>query len=125
LLGDFNAKVGREDIFKPTIGNESLHEISNDNGAATSKNLIVKSMMFPHRNVHKFTWTSTDGKTHNRPDHILIDRRWHSSILDVRLFRAADCDTDHYLVVAKVTERLAVVNKQRTDFIWRGSISRN
>jgi hypothetical protein len=32
LLGDFNAKVGREDIFKPTIGNESLHEISNDNG---------------------------------------------------------------------------------------------
>jgi hypothetical protein len=31
LLGDFNAKVGREDIFKPTIGNESLHKISNDN----------------------------------------------------------------------------------------------
>jgi hypothetical protein len=32
LLGDFNAKVGREDIFKPTTGNESLDEISNDNG---------------------------------------------------------------------------------------------
>jgi exonuclease III len=32
LLGDFNAKVGREDIFKLTIGNESLHEISKDNG---------------------------------------------------------------------------------------------
>jgi hypothetical protein len=47
LLGDFNAKVCRKDIFKPTIGNESLHEISKDNGArvvnfATSKNLIVK-----------------------------------------------------------------------------------
>jgi hypothetical protein len=23
LLRDFNAKVGREDIFKPTVGNES------------------------------------------------------------------------------------------------------
>jgi hypothetical protein len=42
ILLDFNAKVGREDIFKLTIGNESLHKISNDNGVtlvnfATSK----------------------------------------------------------------------------------------
>jgi hypothetical protein len=29
LLGDFNAKLGTEDIFKPTMGNESSHEISN------------------------------------------------------------------------------------------------
>jgi len=32
LLGDFNAKVGSENIFKPTIGQESLHQDSNDNG---------------------------------------------------------------------------------------------
>jgi hypothetical protein len=38
----------------------------------------------------------------------LIDRRRHSSILDVQSFRGADCDTDHYLVAAKVRERLAV-----------------
>ena len=61
LLGDFNAKVGRENIFKPTIGNESLHQDSDDNGVrlvnfATSKNLVVKSTMFPHRNIHKYTW---------------------------------------------------------------------
>jgi hypothetical protein len=47
LLLDFNAEVGWEDIFKPTIGNESLHEISNDNGVrllnfATSKKLKVR-----------------------------------------------------------------------------------
>jgi hypothetical protein len=61
LLGDLNAKVDREDIFKPTIGSESLHEISNDNGVrvvnfATSKNLTVKGTVFPHRNNHKVTW---------------------------------------------------------------------
>jgi hypothetical protein len=28
MLGDFHAEVGRVDIFKPTIGNESMHQIS-------------------------------------------------------------------------------------------------
>jgi hypothetical protein len=47
LIGDFYAKVGREDIFKPTIGNEILHVISSDNGDrlvnfATSKILKAK-----------------------------------------------------------------------------------
>jgi hypothetical protein len=88
LLGDFNAKVGRENILKPTVGNESLHEISNDNGVrvvnfATSKNLVVKSTRFPHRNIHKYTWTSPEGNTHSQIDHVLIDRRRHSSLLDV------------------------------------------
>ncbi|PNF19373.1 hypothetical protein B7P43_G06348, partial [Cryptotermes secundus] len=80
------------------------------------KNLTVKSTMFPHQNIHKFTWTSPDGKIHNQIDHILIDRRQHSSILYVRSFRAADCDTDHYLLVAKVKERLAV-SKQTTHIV--------
>jgi exonuclease III len=69
LLGDFNAKMGREDIFKPTVRNKRLHEISNDNRVrlvnfSTSKNLRVKSTMFLHRNIHKYTWTSPDGKNH-------------------------------------------------------------
>jgi endonuclease/exonuclease/phosphatase family metal-dependent hydrolase len=68
LLGDFNSKVAREIIFKLIIGNESLHQDSNDNGVrivnfATSKNLVVKSTMFQHRNIH------------NQIDHILIDKR--------------------------------------------------
>jgi hypothetical protein len=37
LLVDFNAKVGKENIFNPTVGNESLHEISNDNGVKSSR----------------------------------------------------------------------------------------
>jgi hypothetical protein len=58
-MGDFNAKVGREDIFKPTIGNNSSNEISNDNGVkevnfATSKNLFLRSKTFPRRNIHKY-----------------------------------------------------------------------
>jgi hypothetical protein len=32
LPGDYNAQVGRENIFKPINGNESLHQDSNNNG---------------------------------------------------------------------------------------------
>jgi hypothetical protein len=57
LLGDFNEKVRKENIFKPTTGKESLLEDSNDNDvgigkSATSKNLVVKSRMFPHPNIN-------------------------------------------------------------------------
>ena len=42
LLGEFIAKLGRENIFKLTFGNESVHQDSNDSGVrvvnfATSK----------------------------------------------------------------------------------------
>jgi len=52
-LGYFEAKMGRQNIFKPTMDDESLHQGSNDNGVSivnftTSKNVVVKSTMFPH-----------------------------------------------------------------------------
>ena len=69
LLGDVNAKVGRENTFKPTSGNENLHQNSNDKGVIiikfiTSKSLVVKGTMFPHRNTH--TWTSPDWRLTTR-----------------------------------------------------------
>jgi len=40
----------------------------------------------------------------------------HSSILNVRSFRSAECDTDHYLV-ANVRERLAVSKQEAQKFV--------
>jgi hypothetical protein len=86
LLGDFNVKVGREDIFKPTVGNKSLHKICNDNGVrgvnfATSKNLSHK--YYVPTSQHPYTWTPPHGKTHNQIDHILTAKRRHPIALDV------------------------------------------
>jgi len=82
-------KGGDRKFTKPKIGNDSLHRDSNNNGAgtvnfATSKDMFVNNTTFLHRNIHKYTWTSPDGKTHNHIDHIFIGRRWHSSISHVR-----------------------------------------
>jgi hypothetical protein len=115
FLGDFNAKVGREDIFKPITGNESLHEDSNDNGVrvvnfATSKKLIVK-ITFPNRDIHKHTWYSPDGVTHNQIDHVVIEKTTFKYIRCPLLQRS--CDTDHYLRVAKLRERILVSKRAR------------
>jgi ectoine hydroxylase-related dioxygenase (phytanoyl-CoA dioxygenase family) len=87
---------------------------SNDNVvriANTSQNLVVKSKMLPHQSFPKYTWKTSNGNTHIHTDRILMDRRWHSNTLYVRSIREADCDTDHYLVVAKFWESLGE-NKQ-------------
>jgi hypothetical protein len=51
LLVNFNAMIGRDCIFKSTIGNKILHHISNDNeirviNFATLKSLVVNSAIF-------------------------------------------------------------------------------
>jgi hypothetical protein len=33
----------------------------------------IKSTMFPHPNIHKYSWMSPDGKAHNQINHILVD----------------------------------------------------
>jgi hypothetical protein len=61
ILGDFNAKLWGEDIFKPPIGNKSLHQDSNDK---------VKVTMFPHRKINKYALATPDRKTHNQIDQV-------------------------------------------------------
>jgi len=67
LLGNFNAKISREDIFKPIIGQQSLHQDSNDNGFRIEK--------FAHR---KFWWLrarfSLTGTFINKPGSPMIVR---------------------------------------------------
>ena len=111
VLGDLNAKVGREAVFRPHIGLHGLHATCNDNGLrlvsfASSKNLVIASTVFPHRDIHKGTWRSPDGQTVNQIDHVLIDRRHASAVQDVRAWRGADCDSDHSLVTCRLAMRI-------------------
>jgi len=98
VLGDLNAKVGKETMFSQIVEKHSLYNETNDNGLidlTVGKGLEIKSTMFPHTNIHKETWRSPDGRYTNQIDHILVNSRFKNCIQDVRLIRGADLDSDH------------------------------
>jgi len=109
IMGDFNAKIGKEGVFEPKIGRESLHQISNDNGIrlitfAGSKNMWTSSTFFPHKRTHKQKWMSPNGTTKNQIDHLAMDNIIKYWIQDVRSHRGVGAHSDHFLV--KTTLRL-------------------
>lgn len=118
IIGDFNAKIGKEEIYKPVIGSHSKHNESNQNGKmliefATERNMRIVSTCFQHKNIHKGTWISPDGKTVNQVDHLLIEAMHSKYVMDVRSYRGADIDSDHLLVKAKIKYRRPPREKKR------------
>ncbi|GFX54728.1 uncharacterized protein TNCV_2822491 [Trichonephila clavipes] len=103
--------IGKEESILLQCYLHCLHKETNENGQrlwdfAVSENLFIISTAFPHKEIHKYTWISPDGQTHNQIDHVLIDRRHRNNIMDVRIYRGANVDTDHILVRSKARFRL-------------------
>jgi hypothetical protein len=66
--------------------------------------------MFNNRNIHKMTWKSPDASTFNQIDHLIIDARHVSNLLDVRSFRGANIGSD-YLAISKIRGRICNLRK--------------
>ena len=59
-----------------------------------SKGLNVRSTTFPHKDIHKKTWYSAQGRTANQIDHVLISYRFKSAITGKRALRGPDIVSD-------------------------------
>jgi len=92
LLGDFNAKIGKEYSNKRVAGRHTLHDITSENGEklvqlAIAHNLEISSTKFQHRRIHRGTWKVPGQNICNQIDHILVNKRRASMITDVRTLR--------------------------------------
>jgi hypothetical protein len=74
---------------------------------ASSRNMVVGSTMFEHKDMHKRIWKSPDGNVFSQIDHILIDVRHCSDLRDVRSYRGSNIDSDHYLIISKIRSRIS------------------
>ncbi|VDO97151.1 unnamed protein product [Schistosoma margrebowiei] len=111
LMGDFNAKVGTDNTgYEDIMGRHELGERKGNgerfaNLCAFNK-LVLGSTIFPHKRIHKTTWTSSDHTKQNQIDHICINKTFRRTIEDVRTKRGADIASDHHLLVAKMKLKL-------------------
>ena len=83
----------------------------NDNGERLvemcyNNNLVIGNTIYPHKDIHKLTWKTPDGRTTNQIDYIIINGKWRRSLRDVRVYRGADIISDHFFVVSKVKLKL-------------------
>lgn len=117
IIGDINSKTGTDnDNCDRAIGRHGCG-VWNSNGECLvvfclENNCIIGGTTFPHKDIHKLTWRSPDGLTTNQIDHILVNRKWHRSLLDVRVCRGADAKSDQYLVTASITVKLWTIKQQ-------------
>ena len=58
-----------------------------------------------------YTLTSSDGQYQNQIDYILGSQRWRSSIHSAKTRHAADCGSDHELLIAKFRLKLKKIGK--------------
>jgi hypothetical protein len=116
IIGNLNAQIGKEAIYYPTIGKEAFHQESNENGKrlihfTASRNKVIGSTLFQHKEIHKMTWRSPDMQYFSQIDHLLIDSRHVSHLMDVRSHSCASVDSDHYLIVSQLRARISNAKK--------------
>ena len=112
VMGDPNAKLGNNNTTREEVLGKFGVGAMNDNGErlcdfCSANGLVITGTIFPHKEIHKLTWRSPDGKTVNQIDHVMVNGRMTTSILDTRLMRGADVYSDYYLLRTRTRLKLA------------------
>ena len=118
VIGDFNAKVGSNNEGHVSVMGKHGIGVRNDNGerlleVCEINNLVITGTVFPHRQRHKISWISPDGKTENQIDHVIISKQHRTSVLDTRAMRGADASSDHELIRSKIRIKLKKQKQNR------------
>ena len=116
-MGDFNAKIGENlgRLYSNAIWPYGLGERNSKGDRledfAVENSLVIANTLFQEPKGRVYTWTSPDGNTRNQIDFILIKGKWRTSVLNVKTFPGAYCDTDHELLSKSITDALMLSNR--------------
>ena len=85
VMGDLNAKVRNNNTNRREVMRKFGIGIMNDSGERLcdfrgANGFVITGTNFPHKNIHKLTWGSPDGRTVNQIDHVLVNGNMRRSI---------------------------------------------
>src|SRR6218665_3497549 len=120
VMGDFNAKVGKDwKTWRGAMGKFGYGE-ENERGErllnfCLGNSLKIMNTQFYHRKANrKCTWESPDRKTRNMMDFVLINNRWKSSVTMCQTFTKPDVASDHHLVMARLRIKLKTIHREKS-----------
>jgi hypothetical protein len=101
--GDLNARTGNLTVPE-LIGHNGEIKL-NGNGKClrdwcTFNNLRITNTFFNHKDIHKYTWEARGTKS--IIDHIIANEKIWPKVMEIRVYRRAEIDTDHYFLISKI-----------------------
>ena len=119
FIGDWNAKVGRQET--PGVTGKFGLGVQNEAGQrliefCQENVLVIANTLFQQHKRRHYTWMSPDGQHLNQIDYILCSQRWRSSMQSAKIRLTADCGSDHELLIGKFKLKLKKVEKTTRPF---------
>ena len=110
VMGDLNARVGRDSEMWGSVIGRHGEEVRNENGdqllrCCAVNELLATNTWYQHKEIHKYTWVCPGRELKSIIDYFLVRKDNRRRIKDVKVVRGAEIGSDHYLVLLKMSRR--------------------
>ena len=117
VMGDLNTKEGINNTNREEVMGKFGFGVMNDNGKrlcdfGSANGLVITATIFLHKEIHKLTLVATR-ITVNQIDHVLVNERLRTPILDTIVMIGADVYSNHYLVRTRIRFKLATIEGKK------------